>query len=62
MFELSGSNAADVMIVDHTATSYLCLHAATLFKNREKHKLQGATIVPLRITAFGKLGPAAEEN
>jgi hypothetical protein len=66
VFDLSGSVGADVMIVDPTAPSYSRLDEAKLFSKyetlkREKHVLNGATMVPLVMTSFGKLGPAAED-
>ena len=67
MFEMAGSIGADFMIVDPTAPCYVKrgLDEARLFSeceggNRNKHVLNGATMVPLVVTAFGKLGPSAQ--
>ena len=67
VFDLAGSIGADVMITDPNAPSYVetgwdesrllreCERA-----QREKHVLNGATMIPLVMTTFGKLGPSAE--
>jgi hypothetical protein len=67
VFDLTGSIGADVMITDPTAPSYLerGWDEARLLREcenakRAKHVLNGATMVPLVMTTFGKLGPAAE--
>ncbi len=65
VFDLSGSVGADNMIVDPTAPSYSGYSEAGLFAKfekmkRDKHVLHGATMVPLVMTTFGKLGPSAE--
>jgi hypothetical protein len=73
VFDLSGiSVGADFMIVDPTAPCYgshctllsgyddaQLLRKINTMKH-EKHDLSGATIVPLVMTSFGKLGPAGE--
>ena len=55
------------MIVDPTAPSYVRrgFDEATLISEcevakRNKHVLNGATMVPLAMTTFGKLGPFAQ--
>ena len=67
VFDLAGSIFAGVMITDPTAPSYVqkgwdesrllreCERA-----ERQKHVLNGATMIPLVMTTFGKLGPSAE--
>ena len=65
VFDPSGSVGADVMIVDPTAPSYSRLDEVRMFRKfesakREKHTFNGATMVPLVMTTFGKLGPSAE--
>ena len=67
MFDMAGSVGADVMITDPTAPSYVqrgwdesrLLRECERAK-REKHVLNGATMIPLVMTTFGKLGPSAE--
>jgi hypothetical protein len=65
VFDTSGSVGSDVTIVDRTCLTYLGLSEALLFREAEqaktrKHVLNGATIVPLGMSPFGTLGPAAE--
>jgi hypothetical protein len=65
VFDNSGSVGCDVTIVDSTCPSYLGKSKAVLFREAEqaksrKHVLKGATMVPLVMSTFGKLGPAAE--
>ena len=67
LVDLAGSIGADVMTVDLTAPSYIRrgLDEATLMSDcevakRNKHVLNGATMVPLVMTTFGKLGPSAQ--
>jgi hypothetical protein len=67
MFDLSGSIAAHVMIVHSTVLSYIHLDDAKLFRKsqrckREKHSLQGASMVPLIATTFGKLSNGSEKR
>ena len=67
VFDLAGSIGADVMITDPTAPSYVergwdesrLLRECERAK-RVKHVLNGATMIPLVMTTFGKLGPCAE--
>ena len=67
VFDLAGSIGADVMITDPTAPSYVergwdesrLLRECERAK-RVKHVLNGATMIPLVMTTFGKLGPSAE--
>ena len=67
VFDLAGSIGADVMITDPTAPSYVergwdesrLLRECERAK-REKHVLNGGTMIPLVMTTFGKLGPSAE--
>ena len=66
LLDMAGSIGVDVMIAGPTAPHNLRrgLNEATLFSNREgakrnKHVLNGATMLPLVVTAFGKLGPSA---
>jgi hypothetical protein len=63
----SGGSGCDVTIVDPTCPSYLGKSEAVLFLEAEqaktrKHVLNGATMVPLVMSTFGKLGTAAEGN
>ena len=67
LVDLAGSIGVDVMIVDPTAPSYIRrgLDEARVISDcevakRNKHVLNGATMVPLVITTFGKLGPSAQ--
>ena len=67
LVDLAGSIGADVLIVDPTAPSYIRrgLDEARLISHcevakRNKHVLNGATMVPLAKTNFGKLGPSAQ--
>ena len=67
VFDLAGSIGADVMIADPTAPSHVekGLDESRLLREcerakREKHVLNGATMIPLVMTTFGKLGPSAE--
>ena len=67
LVDLAGSARADVMIVDPNAPSYVerGLDGASLFSEcydtkRNKHVLNGANMVPLVVTTFGKLGPSAQ--
>ena len=63
VFDMAGSIGADVMITDPTAPSYVergwdesrLLRECERAK-REKHVLHGATMIPLVMTTFGKLG------
>ena len=67
VFDLGGSIGADVMITDPTVSSYVqkgwdesrLLRECERAK-REKHMLNGATMIILVKTTFGKLGPSAE--
>ena len=64
VFDLSGSVGADVMVFDPTCPSYEGKAESTMFElfekaKREKHVLNGASMVPLVMTTFGKLGPVA---
>jgi hypothetical protein len=64
-FNTSGSVGCDVTIVDPTCPSYLGKSESVMFREAEqaetrKHVLNGATMVPLVMSTFGKLGPAAE--
>ena len=65
LFDMAGSIGADVMIVDPTAPCYVRrgMDEASLLSEcegakRNKHVLNGATMVPLVVTTFGKLGPS----
>ena len=67
LVDLAGSIGADVMIVDPIAPSYVepGLDEASLFSGcidtkRNQHVLNGATMFPLVVTTFGKLGPVAQ--
>ena len=67
LVHIAGGIGADVMIVDPTAPSYVRrgLDEARLISDcevakRNKHVLNGATMVPLVMTTFGKLGPSAQ--
>jgi hypothetical protein len=65
VFDLSGSIGADVMVVDPTCPTYRDMDEVELFRKfetskRVKHVLHGATMVPLVMSSFGKLGPSAE--
>ena len=67
LFDMAGSVGADVMIVDPSAPCYVKrgLDEARLFSEceggkRNKHVLNGAAMVPLVVTTFGKLGPSAQ--
>jgi hypothetical protein len=65
VFVTSGSVGCDVTMKDPTCPSYLGKSESVLFREAEqaktrKHVLNGATMVPLVMSAFGKLGPAAE--
>ena len=64
---MAGSIGADVMIVDPTGPCYVRrgLDEARLFSEcegakRNKHVLNGATMVPWVVPTFGKLGPSAQ--
>ena len=66
LVDVAGSIGADFMIVDPTAPSYIRrgLDEARLISDcvvakRNKHVLNGATMVPLVMTTFSKLGPSA---
>ena len=65
LFDMAGSVGADVMIVDPSAPCYVRrgMDEVSLFSEcegakRKKHVLNGATMVPLVVTTFGKLGPS----
>ena len=65
VFDTSGSIARDVTVVDPTVPTYQKKDEAVLFRELEKgkvskHVLNGATMVPLAMSTFGKLAPAAE--
>jgi hypothetical protein len=65
VFDTSGSVGCDVTIVDPTYPSYLGKSESVLFRSADqaktrKHVLNGATMVPVVISKFDKLGPAAE--
>jgi hypothetical protein len=65
VFDTSGSVGCDVTIVDPTCPTYLGKSESALFRDAEKaksrkHVLNGATMVPLVMSTFGKLAPAAE--
>jgi hypothetical protein len=65
VLHVSGSVGCDVTIVDPTCPSYLGKSESALFRKAEqaktrKHVLNGAATVPLVMSTFGKLGPAAE--
>ena len=65
VFDMSGSIGADATIVDTTAPSYRGMDVCAIFRKFEKqkcdkHVLEGATFVPLVMSTYGKLAPAAE--
>ena len=65
MVHMTVSIAADVMIFDPTAPCYVRrgLDEASLFSEGtkcSKHVLNGATMIPLVATPFGKPGPSAQ--
>jgi hypothetical protein len=64
VFDLSCNDGA-VTIVDPTAPSYSVLAEAQLLAKwetlkREKHVLNGVTMIPVVMTSFGEFGHAAE--
>ena len=66
VFDFAGSIGADVMITDPTVPSYVekGWDESRLLREferakREKHVLNGATMIPLVMTTFGKLGSSA---
>ena len=67
VFDLTGSIGADVMIPDPAGPSYVQKgwDESSLLREcerakREKHVLNGSTMIPLVMTTFGKLGPSTE--
>ena len=67
MFDLAGSIGANAMIVDPTAPSYagrgwneVRLLSECECAKRNKHVLNGVTMVLLVMLTFGKLGPSAQ--
>jgi hypothetical protein len=65
VFDTSGSVGCDVTIVDPTCPAYSGKSESVLFREAEqaktwKHVLNGATMVTLVMSTFGKLGTAAE--
>ena len=67
VFDLAGSFGADVMIVDPTAPSYVergwdevRLLSECERAKRDKHVMNGATMVSLVMSPFGKTVPSAQ--
>ena len=65
VFDTPGSIACDATVVDPTAPTYQKKDEAVLVREVEKgkvlkHVFTGDTMVPLAMSTFGKLGPAAE--
>ena len=67
LFDVAGSIGADVMIIDHATPCYVKrgIDEASLFSDckrakRNKHVLNGATMVHLLVNTFSKLGPSAQ--
>jgi hypothetical protein len=65
VFDTSGSVGCDVTIEDPACPSYLGKSESVLFREGEQaktreHVFNGATMVRLDVSTFGKLQPAAE--
>jgi hypothetical protein len=64
VLDTSGSVGCDVTLANPTCSSYLGKSGSAWFREAEqaktrKHVLNGATMVPVVLSTFGKLGPAA---
>jgi hypothetical protein len=67
LFDTSGSVGCDVTIVDLICPTYLGKSESALFRDAvkaesKKHVVNDATMVPLAVSTFGKVGPAVSDR